>query len=262
MSILSKVTVSASVLAAMAVVGTTKASADTVDTTSDTAITQEAKLVIRGIETDGKTSVPTGSARIVYLKNHDFDPNVVQQKVNALLGVNTSSSNTTNDTNTQSSAASSTASSAAPSAAPSAASSAVSSTAPSAASSSATPAPTASSVTASSTTTTTPSTTNTQSNQSTTKTAPVTTNSTATTSTSSALPQSDQSAKEWIAQRESSGSYTARNGRYVGRYQLDSSYLNGDYSAANQEKVATSYVTSRYGSWSNAKQFWISHGWY
>ncbi|MDN3071821.1 LysM peptidoglycan-binding domain-containing protein, partial [Enterococcus faecium] len=52
-----------------------------------------------------------------------------------------------------------------------------------------------------------------------------------------ATPASTSSAKEWIAQKESSGSYTATNGRYIGRYQLDSSYLNGDYSAANQERV-------------------------
>ncbi|HGF7662098.1 TPA: LysM peptidoglycan-binding domain-containing protein, partial [Enterococcus faecium] len=45
-----------------------------------------------------------------------------------------------------------------------------------------------------------------------------------------ATPASTSSAKEWIAQKESSGSYTATNGRYIGRYQLDSSYLNGDYS--------------------------------
>ncbi|OXM09284.1 LysM peptidoglycan-binding domain-containing protein [Enterococcus faecium] len=70
------------------------------------------------------------------------------------------------------------------------------------------------------------------------------------------------SAKEWIAQKESSGSYTATNGRYIGRYQLDSSYLNGDYSAANQERVAEQYVTSRYGSWEAAKAFWEANGWY
>ncbi|HCA5173698.1 TPA: LysM peptidoglycan-binding domain-containing protein, partial [Enterococcus faecium] len=58
-----------------------------------------------------------------------------------------------------------------------------------------------------------------------------------------ATPASTSSAKEWIAQKESSGSYTATNGRYIGRYQLDSSYLNGDYSAANQERVAEQYVT-------------------
>ncbi|MBE9910740.1 MULTISPECIES: aggregation-promoting factor [Enterococcus] len=69
-------------------------------------------------------------------------------------------------------------------------------------------------------------------------------------------------AKEWIAQKESSGSYTATNGRYIGRYQLDSSYLNGDYSAANQERVAEQYVASRYGSWDAAKAFWLANGWY
>ncbi|MGG5338670.1 LysM protein [Enterococcus pernyi] len=69
-------------------------------------------------------------------------------------------------------------------------------------------------------------------------------------------------AKEWIAQKESSGSYTATNGRYIGRYQLDASYLNGDYSAANQERVAEQYVASRYGSWDAAKAFWLANGWY
>ncbi|MEL1196090.1 LysM domain-containing protein, partial [Staphylococcus epidermidis] len=40
------------------------------------------------------------------------------------------------------------------------------------------------------------------------------------------------SSKEWIAQKESGGSYSARNGQLIGRYQLSASYLNGDYSAA------------------------------
>ena len=38
---------------------------------------------------------------------------------------------------------------------------------------------------------------------------------------------SEAEAKEWIAQKESGGSYTATNGRYIGRYQLTDSYLNG-----------------------------------
>lgn len=78
----------------------------------------------------------------------------------------------------------------------------------------------------------------------------------------SAVSGSEQSAKEWIASHESGGSYGATNGRYVGRYQLDASYLNGDYSEANQERVAQQYVTNRYGSWQNAQSFWQSHGWY
>lgn len=70
------------------------------------------------------------------------------------------------------------------------------------------------------------------------------------------------SAKEWIAQKESSGSYSATNGKYIGRYQLDASYLNGDYSEANQERVADSYVAGRYGSWEAAQAFWLANGWY
>lgn len=70
------------------------------------------------------------------------------------------------------------------------------------------------------------------------------------------------SAKEWIAQRESNGSYTATNGQYIGRYQLSASYLNGDYSAENQERVADEYVAGRYGSWEGAQAFWVANGWY
>lgn len=74
---------------------------------------------------------------------------------------------------------------------------------------------------------------------------------------------SEASAKAWIAQRESGGSYNARNGRYIGKFQLDSSYLKGDYSPANQERVAQQYVNSRYnGSWVQAKAFWLANGWY
>ncbi|MDO4855816.1 MAG: LysM peptidoglycan-binding domain-containing protein [Limosilactobacillus gorillae] len=73
---------------------------------------------------------------------------------------------------------------------------------------------------------------------------------------------SDADAKAWIANRESSGSYTAQNGNYYGKYQLSRSYLGGDLSAANQERVADQYVASRYGSWSAAKSFWLANGWY
>ena len=87
------------------------------------------------------------------------------------------------------------------------------------------------------------------------------TNTTTTTYTST-VSGDEAAAKAWIANKESGGSYTAQNGQYYGKYQLSSSYLNGDYSAENQEKVADSYVTNRYGSWTAAQQFWQGHGWY
>ena len=80
--------------------------------------------------------------------------------------------------------------------------------------------------------------------------------------TTSTVSGSEAEAKEWIAQKESGGSYTATNGRYIGRYQLTDSYLNGDYSAENQERVADAYVAGRYGSWTAAKNFWLNNGWY
>ena len=89
-----------------------------------------------------------------------------------------------------------------------------------------------------------------------------TTQATTTVSASDGLSAEDAAAKEWIAQKESSGSYTAQNGQYYGRYQLSLSYLNGDLSEANQEKVANQYVVNRYGSWSAAKNFWLANGWY
>ena len=88
------------------------------------------------------------------------------------------------------------------------------------------------------------------------------TSTSSTSSYTSNLSSSEEAAKEWIVQKESGGSYTAQNGNYYGKYQLSSSYLNGDTSAANQEKVADQYVASRYGSWTAAQAFWESHGWY
>ena len=69
----------------------------------------------------------------------------------------------------------------------------------------------------------------------------------ASTSYNSNVAGNDAAAKAWIAARESGGSYSARNGQY---------------SEANQERVADQYVASRYGSWSAAQSFWQSHGWY
>lgn len=107
----------------------------------------------------------------------------------------------------------------------------------------------------------TPSTTsNTQVNSSSVQYKPVAKTSTAT--SQSSYSGNTTSAKAWIANKESGGSYSAQNGQYVGKYQLSASYLNGDYSAANQERVANKYVAQRYGSWEKAKEFWLSHNYY
>lgn len=92
--------------------------------------------------------------------------------------------------------------------------------------------------------------------------APVVSETVAEETVASTVNGSEAEAKEWIAQKESGGSYTATNGRYIGRYQLTDSYLNGDYSAENQERVADAYVAGRYGSWTAAKNFWLNNGWY
>jgi len=76
------------------------------------------------------------------------------------------------------------------------------------------------------------------------------------------LSKKQKAAKNWIAYRESSFSYHARNGNCYGRYQLLRAYLHGNYSAVNQEKMANRYVSGRYGSWTHAKKFWQSHHWY
>lgn len=80
--------------------------------------------------------------------------------------------------------------------------------------------------------------------------------------TTPSLSGSEASAKAWIAAHESGGSYSARNGQYIGKYQLTASYLHGDYSAANQERVADQYVKGRYGSWTAAKNYWMAHNAY
>lgn len=83
-----------------------------------------------------------------------------------------------------------------------------------------------------------------------------------TTSGVGSLSGSEQEAKDWIAARESNGSYTATNGRYYGKFQLDTSYLNGDLSPENQERVAEQYMLSRYGSWTAAKNFHVQNSYW
>ncbi|MGE9861066.1 LysM peptidoglycan-binding domain-containing protein [Limosilactobacillus reuteri] len=95
----------------------------------------------------------------------------------------------------------------------------------------------------------------------TTNTTPVTQQAPATSGVGS-LSGSEQEAKDWIAARESNGSYTATNGRYYGKFQLDTSYLNGDLSPENQERVAEQYMLSRYGSWTAAKNFHVQNSYW
>lgn len=82
------------------------------------------------------------------------------------------------------------------------------------------------------------------------------------TSYSSNLSVSEAEAKEIIAQRESSGSYTAVNGQYYGRYQLNPTLVHHGASPAEQEIAADNYVAGRYGSWTAALEFWNNNGWY
>lgn len=79
---------------------------------------------------------------------------------------------------------------------------------------------------------------------------------------SQSVNSAEAAAKNWIAMRESGGNYNARNGQYIGKYQLSAAYLGGNYSPANQERVANNYVKSRYGSWTAAQSFWQANGWY
>lgn len=76
------------------------------------------------------------------------------------------------------------------------------------------------------------------------------------------LSSSERAAKNWVAMHESGGNYYARNGVCYGKYQLNIAYLHGDYSKSNQDRVADNYAYGRYGSWANAKNFWLIHHWY
>ncbi|GBG94200.1 peptidoglycan-binding protein LysM [Ligilactobacillus salitolerans] len=81
-----------------------------------------------------------------------------------------------------------------------------------------------------------------------------------TTQSSVSLSGSETAARQFIMARESGGNYNANNrGKYIGAYQLSADKLNGDYSRANQDRVANQYVQSRYGSWVNAQKYWNQH---
>lgn len=80
--------------------------------------------------------------------------------------------------------------------------------------------------------------------------------------TASTTSYSSNSAKEIIAQRESGGSYTATNGQYYGRYQLNPTLVAYGASPAAQEAAADKYVAERYGSWEAALAFWNANGFY
>lgn len=90
--------------------------------------------------------------------------------------------------------------------------------------------------------------------------APAQTTNQASQTTNSSL--AGNSAAEAISQAESGGSYTAQNGRYYGRWQLDMSYLGGDLSPQHQDEVFQQYCNQRYGSVEGALAFRQSHGWY
>lgn len=72
----------------------------------------------------------------------------------------------------------------------------------------------------------------------------------------------DMTDQEYIAWRESGWNYDARNGRYIGKYQMDESRLDGDWSPEHQEEVAEQYMLDRYGSWEAAREFWDANGWW
>ena len=90
--------------------------------------------------------------------------------------------------------------------------------------------------------------------------APVT--NTTTVQQSAPVATNGSSSAEAISQAESGGSYTAQNGRYYGKYQLDLAYLGGDLSPQHQEEVFQQYCNQRYGSVDGAWRFRQSHGWY
>lgn len=90
--------------------------------------------------------------------------------------------------------------------------------------------------------------------------APVATQAPAQQAPVASAPVASNGTMDGIAQAESGNNYNARNGQYVGKYQLSASYLNGDYSPAHQEEVAQQYAVSRYGSVQAAAAYHAAHG--
>ena len=228
-----KILLSAATVTGMLTAGTVAANADTV--------TVKAGDTVSELANEYNTTIDA-----IKQQNSLQDANVivVGQKLE-IGGTASTSSTTTNTTSTTTSTKSSASTSTSTTSTPAASTSSTTSSAPAASTSStssvATPA-----VSSSSTTTA----------------AASSNTATSTTSTSTSTSSSESAARAWIAARESGGSYTAKNGQYYGKYQLSASYLNGDYSAANQERVANNYVISRYGSWQNAVKHWQTSGWY
>lgn len=90
--------------------------------------------------------------------------------------------------------------------------------------------------------------------------APVATQAPAQQAPVASAPVASNGTMDGIAQAESGNNYNARNGQYIGKYQLSASYLNGDYSPAHQEEVAQQYAVSRYGSVQAAAAYHAAHG--
>lgn len=83
-----------------------------------------------------------------------------------------------------------------------------------------------------------------------------------------APPQTDGSAKMWIYMHESGNRPTARNSigcLGLGQACPGSKLLAvcpdlNDYTC--QDIFFTNYMRNRYGTWENAKAFWLSHNWW
>lgn len=76
------------------------------------------------------------------------------------------------------------------------------------------------------------------------------------------LSSLERKSKEFVAFRESSGSYKARNGYRYGRFQFMPSQLHYNYSKTNQERTADRYVANRYGNWYRAALHEYEDYWY